>query len=316
MSSSALDQERDKRGYEDRNEIILAGHCSGSPSLRNAAALTRANRHVGVCAATSGWVVARSKAEDQPWGRLHGVAARPRLPGTRLVLGGRERPVCSFIRGPADPLRRQTDSVTSRHGTIPHLATLPSGQAQRGGGRDRRLSPPASADLHAMGPGLLQLHTAARPAADGRGIQRQGRPDRGPRQIRRSRTLSNPPARDTLPRSKLEAMLLEFAACLPALPRSDQRSWYGGWPAGWRTAANWTLDTYNSGRALRGSTVIRRSGLVRADRAASFRHGRGPLRAADHLRGDRRLEGPHLPRWRVNGLCRNACAPSRTASTE
>jgi hypothetical protein len=57
--------------------------------------------------------------------------------------------------------------------------------------------------------------------------------------------------RQTLPRTKLEAMILEFLQAYPhcreatavVIRRID---------IGLENGANWTLDSYNSGRALRG----------------------------------------------------------------
>jgi hypothetical protein len=62
--------------------------------------------------------------------------------------------------------------------------------------------------------------------------------------------LSNPPARDALPRSKLEEMLLEFLRAYPHCREAVTvvvRRLTGERENG----ANWTLDNYNSGRALR-----------------------------------------------------------------
>jgi hypothetical protein len=58
------------------------------------------------------------------------------------------------------------------------------------------------------------------------------------------------PTRDTLPRSKLEAMLLEFLRAYPHCREATAvvvRRLTGARENG----ANWTLDSYNSGRALR-----------------------------------------------------------------
>ena len=62
--------------------------------------------------------------------------------------------------------------------------------------------------------------------------------------------MSNPPTRDVLPRSKLEDMLLEFLRAYPHCREATLvvvRRLTGGRENG----ANWTLDSYNSGRALR-----------------------------------------------------------------
>ena len=56
--------------------------------------------------------------------------------------------------------------------------------------------------------------------------------------------------RDTLPRSKLEAMLLEFLQAYPHC-REATRVVIRRIDIGLENGANWTLDSYNSGRALR-----------------------------------------------------------------
>jgi hypothetical protein len=62
--------------------------------------------------------------------------------------------------------------------------------------------------------------------------------------------LNIPPARDVLPRSKLEAMLLEFLQAYPDC-REARAIIIRRIEVGLENGANWTLDSYNSGRALR-----------------------------------------------------------------
>lgn len=58
------------------------------------------------------------------------------------------------------------------------------------------------------------------------------------------------PTRDALPRSKLEAMLLEFLRAYPDC-REATTVVVRRLPDTRENGANWTLDSYNSGRALR-----------------------------------------------------------------
>ena len=62
--------------------------------------------------------------------------------------------------------------------------------------------------------------------------------------------MSNPPARDALPRSKLEEMLLEFLRAYPHC-REAKTVVVRRLTGTLQNGANWTLDSYDSGRALR-----------------------------------------------------------------
>ena len=62
--------------------------------------------------------------------------------------------------------------------------------------------------------------------------------------------MTRPPARDVLPRSKLEAMLLEFLQAYPHC-REATAAVIRRLDGPRENGANWTLDGYNSGRALR-----------------------------------------------------------------
>ena len=62
--------------------------------------------------------------------------------------------------------------------------------------------------------------------------------------------MSPPPTRDALARSKLEAMLLEFLRAYPHC-REATAVVVRRLMSGRENGANWTLDSYNSGRALR-----------------------------------------------------------------
>jgi hypothetical protein len=57
-------------------------------------------------------------------------------------------------------------------------------------------------------------------------------------------------ARQTLPRSKLEAMILEFLQAYPQCREAHSVA-VRRLNSGRENGANWTLDSYNSGRALR-----------------------------------------------------------------